>query len=114
MIQRGQRVFKVGDRVMQIRNNYDKNVFNGDIGHVSGIAPGAEDEPGLIVKMDEHDIRYELDELDELQLAYAITAHKSQGSEYPVVVIALATAHYVMLERNLLYTALTGAQQPQS
>ncbi|MEO1272079.1 MAG: ATP-dependent RecD-like DNA helicase, partial [Myxococcota bacterium] len=111
MIQRGQRVFKVGDRVMQIRNNYDKNVFNGDIGHVSGIAPGAEDEPGLIVKMDEHDIRYELDELDELQLAYAITAHKSQGSEYPVVVIALATAHYVMLERNLLYTALTRARK---
>ena len=61
--------------------------------------------------MDDNEIRYELDELDELQLAYAITAHKSQGSEYPVVVIALATAHYVMLERNLLYTALTRARR---
>ncbi|MBH25451.1 MAG: ATP-dependent RecD-like DNA helicase [Myxococcales bacterium] len=111
MIQRGQRVFKVGDRVMQIRNNYDKNVFNGDIGHVIDITAGADDEPGLIVEVDDNEIRYELDELDELQLAYAITAHKSQGSEYPVVVIALATAHYVMLERNLLYTALTRARR---
>ena len=94
-----------GDRVMQIRNDYDKDVFNGDAGWALG--PGAEGR-GLLVRFDDgREIEYSADELDQLQLAYAITIHKSQGSEYPAVVIPLLTQHYRMLQRNLLYTALT-------
>ncbi len=101
-VTRGQRIFRLGDRVMQIRNNYDKDVFNGDIGAVTAIKDG-----NLEVSFDDRVIGYEADDLDELVLAYAITIHKSQGSEYPAVVVPIHTQHYVMLERNLLYTAVT-------
>jgi exodeoxyribonuclease V alpha subunit len=102
---------------MQVRNDYDKDVFNGDIGRVDRIegaslsdAGGSTDDgDALIVKFDDREIRYPYDDLDELQLAYAATVHKSQGSEYPAVVIPVHTQHFVMLQRNLLYTAVTRA-----
>jgi len=98
-----------GDRVMQIRNDYDKDVFNGDAGWVIG--RGAEGK-GLRVRFDDdREVDYSGEELDQLQLAYAITIHKSQGSEYPAVVIPLLTQHYRMLQRNLLYTAITRGKQ---
>ena len=101
---RGARTFRVGDKVMQIRNDYDKEVWNGDIGRVVA-ADGAEQT--LLVRFDDRDIDYGLDEIDQLTLAYAATVHKSQGSEYPAVVIPVHTQHYMMLQRNLLYTAVT-------
>ncbi len=97
--------YRVGDKVIQMRNNYDKDVFNGDIGRITGI----ESEP-VMVKVTYDDGReaiYESGELDELRLAYAITIHKSQGSEFPAVVIPVSTQHFVMLQRNLLYTGVT-------
>lgn len=99
---KGERVFRVGDRVMQIRNDYDKDVFNGDIGHVVSVV---DDE--MFVSFEGRQVPYENDDLDELTLAYAATVHKSQGSEYPVVVVPVHTQHFVMLQRNLLYTAVT-------
>jgi exodeoxyribonuclease V alpha subunit len=100
--------FKVGDKVMHLRNNYRKEVFNGDIGIMYSVDPEKEraevDYEGRIVP-------YDFLELDELTLAYAISVHKSQGSEYPAVVIPLLTQHYIMLQRNLLYTALTRGKQ---
>jgi exodeoxyribonuclease V alpha subunit len=107
-IARGGRTFRVGDKVMQVRNNYDLEVFNGDIGRVAGID---EDEGLLKVTVDGREVQYDLSMLDELTLAYACTIHKSQGSEYPCVVVPLHTQHYLMLERNLLYTALTRARR---
>jgi exodeoxyribonuclease V alpha subunit len=98
------RKFRIGDKVMQIRNNYDKEVFNGDIGIVSFIDPESQ---VMYVNIDGNDIHYEYSELDELVLAYATSIHKSQGSEYPVVVMPLVTAHYMMLQRNLVYTGVT-------
>ncbi len=103
-IQRFGRVYRMGDRVMQIRNNYDKEVYNGDIGRISKIA--AEDQ-SLVVDFDGVHVAYEFAELDELVHAYACSIHKSQGSEYPAVVILLATQHFKLLQRNLLYTAIT-------
>lgn len=96
---------RVGDKVIQIRNNYDKDVFNGDIGFISAI----ESEPLRVqVRFDENRwVPYETGDLDELRLAYAITIHKSQGSEFPAVVVPVSTQHYVMLQRNLIYTGLT-------
>ena len=110
---RGGRTFRAGDKVMQIRNDYDKDVFNGDIGRVERVAPAgsSEDSESLIVRFDDREIAYDYDELDELQLAYAATVHKSQGSEYPAVVIPVHTQHFVMLQRNLLYTAVTRARR---
>lgn len=104
-IERFNSVFRIGDKVIQLRNNYDKDVFNGDIGHISEITT----EPVSIYVTFEGNkrIHYEPGELDELQLAYAITIHKSQGSEFPAVVIPLASQHYMMLQRNLIYTAIT-------
>ena len=96
--------FRVGDKVIQTQNNYQREVFNGDIGRVAKID---ETEETLWVDMDGRIVEYEFAELDELQLAYAITIHKSQGSEYPAVVIPLHTQHFVMLQRNLLYTGIT-------
>lgn len=96
--------FRVGDRVMQTLNNYDKDVFNGDMGRIVSIDPM---ERELWVDMGGNKINYSFNELDELVLSYAITIHKSQGSEYPCVIIPLHTQHYVMLQRNLLYTAVT-------
>jgi exodeoxyribonuclease V alpha subunit len=103
-LQSGSRVFRVGDRVMQLRNNYDKDVFNGDIGQVLRIA---REDDELVIKFDEREVLFGSDELDELALAYASTVHKSQGSEYPAVVIPVHTQHFVMLQRSLLYTAVT-------
>jgi exodeoxyribonuclease V alpha subunit len=104
MIARGNRNFKVNDKVMQIRNNYDKEVFNGDIGRITDIRP---DDYMTTVTFDGRDVIYEFSDLDELVLAYAITVHKSQGSEYPAVVIPVLTQHYILLQRNLIYTAVT-------
>jgi exodeoxyribonuclease V alpha subunit len=105
---RGGRAFHVGDKVMQIRNNYDLDVFNGDIGRVIRI--DAVDRT-LEVAYDGRPVSYESADLDELVLAYACSIHKSQGSEYPAVVLPMHTQHYVMLQRNLLYTALTRARR---
>lgn len=96
--------FSVADKVMQIQNNYDKDVYNGDIGFVTYIDP---DEQELTATFDEHVVTYGFGELDELVLCYATTIHKSQGSEYPVVVIPVSTQHYMMLKRNLIYTGIT-------
>jgi len=93
-----------GDKALQTVNNYDKEVFNGDVGHVLKVD---EEAQALAVDFDGRTVTYEFGELDELSLAYAMTVHKAQGSEYPAVVIPLATQHYTLLERNLLYTAVT-------
>jgi len=98
--------FRVGDKVMHIRNNYQKNVFNGDIGFIQDI-----NNEKLTVDYFDHIVTYEKNELNELTLAYASSVHKSQGSEYKVVIIPLSTSHYIMLQRNLLYTAITRAKQ---
>jgi exodeoxyribonuclease V alpha subunit len=103
-LQSGSRIFRTGDRVMQLRNNYDKDVFNGDVGRVLRVAREAGE---LVVSFDDREISYASDELDELALAYAATVHKSQGSEYAAVVIPIHTQHFVMLQRSLLYTAVT-------
>lgn len=100
----GERILRVGDRVMQIKNDYGKMVFNGELGTVEFVDVGAK---ALTATFEGRAIRYTADELDELSLAYAATVHKAQGSEFPAVVVVLHTQHYVMLRRNLLYTALT-------
>jgi exodeoxyribonuclease V alpha subunit len=100
--------YRPGDKVMQIQNNYDKDVFNGDIGYISSINLI---EQGLIVAIDGRPVVYDFSEADQLVLAYAVTVHKAQGSEFPVVVMPVITAHYLMLQRNLLYTAITRAQR---
>jgi exodeoxyribonuclease V alpha subunit len=102
------RRFRVGDKVMQLKNNYDKNVFNGDIGRILSLTPA---ERTLTVDFEGEAVKYEGEDLDQLQLAYAISIHKSQGSEFKAVVLVLARAHYVMLQRNLLYTAITRARE---
>ncbi len=98
------RQFKAGDRVLQVRNNYDKDVFNGDIGQIERIDTEALE---VIVNYDGRRVAYAAEELDELDLAYACTVHKSQGSEYPAVVLLMTTHHFKLLQRNLLYTAMT-------
>ncbi len=102
------RTFRVNDKVMQIKNNYDKDVFNGDIGRIRRI----DHEDGQIrVEFDGRSVKYDFSELEELVHAYAISIHKSQGSEYPAVVFPLLTQHFMMLQRNLLYTAVTRARK---
>jgi exodeoxyribonuclease V alpha subunit len=101
---RGGRAFRTGDKVMQIRNNYDKDVFNGDIGRIASID---REDHEVIVDFDGKAVAYDFTDLDELILAYAISVHKSQGSEYPVVILPVLTQHYMLLQRNLLYTAVT-------
>lgn len=106
---RGRTTFRIGDKVMQLKNDYDRNVWNGDVGVVAKVD---EEEGALVVRFEEKDeeareVTYDGSSLDELALAYACTIHKSQGSEYPAVVIPLLTTHYVMLSKNLLYTAVT-------
>ncbi|MBP7830123.1 MAG: ATP-dependent RecD-like DNA helicase [Kiritimatiellae bacterium] len=96
--------FRVGDKVMQMENDYDKDVFNGDIGRITGLD---EEERELKVRFDDREVAYDFQEMDEVSLAYATTIHKSQGSEYPCVVIPIHTQHYILLQRNLLYTAIT-------
>jgi exodeoxyribonuclease V alpha subunit len=107
-VARGNRSFRVGDKVMQIRNNYDLEIFNGDLGRVTGID---DEEKRLRLSFDGRTVHHEFANLDELTLAYACSIHKSQGSEYPCVVVPIHTTHWVMLQRNLLYTALTRAQK---
>ena len=97
-------VYAPGDKVMQTVNNYDKDVFNGDIGRITRIDA---EEGVVVIDFYGRGVEYDIGELDEVSLAYATTIHKSQGSEYPAVVIPLATQHYTLLERNLLYTAVT-------
>jgi exodeoxyribonuclease V alpha subunit len=107
---RGKVTFRVGDKVMQLRNDYDKNVYNGDVGVVASVDA---EEDSLVVRFyegDTSDVRevvYDGRALDELALAYACTVHKSQGSEYPAVVMPLLTSHFMMLRKNLVYTAVT-------
>jgi exodeoxyribonuclease V alpha subunit len=108
VITRGGRLFRTNDKVMQIKNNYEKDVFNGDIGRIVGIAT---EEQKVKVKFEDRVVDYELSELDDLVLAYAISIHKSQGAEYPAVVVPLLSQHYIMLQRNLLYTAITRAKR---
>jgi exodeoxyribonuclease V alpha subunit len=100
--------YRVRDKVIQTENDYDKEVFNGDIGQIVKIDPIDRE---LTVKYDQREVNYDFGELDELSLAYAITIHKSQGSEFPAVVIPLATQHYLLLQRNLVYTGLTRGKQ---
>ena len=99
--------FRVGDKVMQVKNNYDKGVFNGDIGTIERLDA---EKQVLYVRFD-YTLEYDQVDLDQLTLAYAISIHRAQGSEFPVVVLPLTTQHYVMLQRNLLYTAITRAKQ---
>jgi len=106
-MQRGDVAFAVGDKVMQIRNNYDAGVFNGDIGFVADIS----DDGTLQVDFDGQTIAYDGKRLDELTHAYCISIHKSQGCEFRAVVIPLMTQHFIMLQRNLVYTALTRARE---
>jgi exodeoxyribonuclease V alpha subunit len=96
--------YSVGDKVIQIENNYDKDVYNGDIGTILKID---QEEEKIVIHFDDREIDYALQELEEIHLAYAMTIHKSQGSEYPVIIIPLTTAHYPMLRKNLIYTGIT-------
>ena len=107
-LRRGGFLFKTNDKVMQIRNNYDKEVFNGDIGTVSSVSM---EDRELAVTFDDRTVTYDVSELDELVLAYAATIHKSQGSEYPIVVMPVLMSHFVMLQRNLVYTGITRAKK---
>ncbi len=104
----GNNLFKIGDKVMHLKNNYQKDVFNGDIGAITQM-----DKAGNLLCVDFYgkNVEYSLEEIDELALGYAISVHKSQGSEYPAVVLPLITQHYIMLQRNLLYTGITRAQK---
>ncbi len=101
---RGGRNYRINDKVMQIRNNYDKDVFNGDIGRISRVDIENQE---VLISFDGRSVKYDYSELDEVALAYAVSVHKSQGSEYPCVIIPIMTQHYIMLQRNLLYTAIT-------
>ena len=104
---RGNTEYRVGDKVMQLKNNYDKLVFNGDVGRILSIDL---ENQKVLIRFDE-DVEYEFSEMDEVVLAYAVSVHKSQGSEYRAVIIPLTTQHYMMLQRNLLYTAITRARE---
>ncbi|MFN3196801.1 MAG: ATP-dependent RecD-like DNA helicase [Bradymonadia bacterium] len=106
IVGRGSRPFRVGDKVMQVRNDYEREVFNGDIGQVEAPIEG-----GLLVRFDDRVLEYDFSSLDALTLAYACSIHKSQGSEYPAVIVPVLTEHWVMLRRNLLYTAITRARR---
>jgi exodeoxyribonuclease V alpha subunit len=100
--------FRIGDKVMQIVNNYDKDVFNGDIGWISKIDS---EERELVIDFDGRPVPYDYSDLDEVVLAYAVSVHKSQGSEYPVVILPVVTQHYMLLQRNLIYTGITRAKK---
>lgn len=107
-LRRGGTQYRLHDKVMQIRNDYDKEVFNGDIGVINHVDM---EERELTVNFDGREVVYDVSELEELALAYAVTIHKSQGSEYPIVVMPFTMSHYVMLQRNLLYTGVTRAKK---
>ena len=108
MLRHGGTEYRLHDKVMQIKNNYDKGVFNGDIGIITAIGT---EERELTVLFDSETAQYDISELDELMLSYATTIHKAQGSEYPVVVMPVLMTHYVMLQRNLIYTGITRAKK---
>ncbi|MEC8219987.1 MAG: ATP-binding domain-containing protein, partial [Verrucomicrobiota bacterium] len=99
--------FRIGDKVIQTRNNYDKNVYNGDTGIIKAIAA---DSSGITIEFEER-VEYTKGELSEIQHAYAISIHKSQGSEYPVAIIPLLKQHFLLLQRNLVYTGITRARR---
>jgi len=101
-------IFRLGDKVMQTQNNYDKDVYNGDIGFVLSMDVI---EQTLTADFDGRSATYDWSEADQLALAYAVSVHKAQGSEFPVVVMPIVTQHYTMLQRNLLYTAITRARK---
>lgn len=103
-VTRGNRAFRTGDKVMQIKNNYDKEVFNGDIGRIARVDPELRE---VDISFDGRNVTYDFTDLDEIVLAYAVSVHKSQGSEYPAVIIPILTQHYMLLQRNLIYTAVT-------
>jgi exodeoxyribonuclease V alpha subunit len=105
-IARGARAFREGDKVIQLRNDYDKEVFNGDVGRVARIEGDGADAK-VAVEIDGRQVEYAASDLDQLGHAYALSVHKSQGSEYPAVVVPLMTQHFMLLQRNLLYTAIT-------
>ena len=107
-LRRGGVEYRLHDKVMQIRNDYDKDVFNGDIGFISSVDM---EEREMKVNFEGREVIYDATELDELVLAYACTIHKSQGSEYPIVVMPFMMSHYIMLQRNLLYTGVTRAKK---
>ena len=107
-VERGGRYYRVGDKVMQIKNNYDKEVFNGDIGRIAHI--NSEDSE-VIITFDSREVSYDFADLDEIILAYAVSVHKAQGSEYPAVVIPVLTQHFMLLQRNLIYTAVTRGRE---
>jgi exodeoxyribonuclease V alpha subunit len=107
-VRMGEMRLRVNDKVMQVKNNYDKEVFNGDIGQIHRIDPAARE---VVINFEDRPIVYDFSDLGEVNLAYAISIHKSQGSEYPAVVIPLLTAHYILLQRNLIYTAVTRGKQ---
>ncbi|MDA8139775.1 MAG: ATP-dependent RecD-like DNA helicase [Desulfobacteraceae bacterium] len=107
-VKHGEQLFHLNDKVMQLRNNYEKEVFNGDIGRIAGIDPHAKQ---VMLRFDERLVPYDFTEMEELGVAYAVSVHKSQGSEFPAVVIPVTTQHYVLLQRNLLYTAVTRARK---
>jgi len=111
-LRRGDRLFRLGDKVMQTRNNYDKDVYNGDVGRVTQVLA---EEQRLVISYSSGssllEIEYDALGLDELVLAYAVSVHKAQGSEFPCVVMPIVPSHAAMLQRNLLYTAITRAKQ---
>ena len=100
--------YRIGDKVMQLKNNYEKEIFNGDLGIVTG---GNSEKKLLTIEFNGKSFVYDSTELDEITLAYAVTVHKSQGSEYPCVILSLTTSQFIMLQRNLLYTAVTRASK---
>jgi exodeoxyribonuclease V alpha subunit len=103
-LERFGRLFRVGDKVMQLVNDYDKGVFNGDLGIIQQID---REKNTVDIRFDDVDVGFEFTDMDDVVPAYATTIHKSQGSEYPCVIIPVLTQHYVMLQRNLIYTAIT-------
>ena len=107
-LSRGGYTYRQGDRVMQLRNNYEKEVFNGDLGYIRKVAT---EDRTLTAEYDGKSVEYDVTELDELTLAYATTIHKAQGSEYPIVVMPVLMTHFVMLQRNLIYTGITRAKK---
>ena len=107
-INRGSNLFRVGDRVIQLKNDYEREVFNGDLGKIAEIDPV---EQKMIINYDGRSVSYDYADLNEVGLAWAISIHKSQGSEYPVVILPLYMQHFLLLSRNLFYTGLTRAKK---
>ena len=107
----GEYSFREGDKVIQTKNNYDKGVFNGDIGFIQSINKAESLVEVLFLGTDQINVHYKFNELEQLSLAYAVTIHKSQGSEYPVIVMPVSTQHYIMLQKNLIYTGITRARK---